>query len=391
MNAETGKCGPALLVLAPGTLGRLGEYVSGTTLFLEYLCEACGCTATALTPERLWRNRGGMVFPRRSFSGGLEILRKGLDDSRIHEEDYEYFLQRLEGRQYDVLLDMNGTNPEFRDILVEKFDVPVILTVEQAGVRAGLSLEPSPSEETVSEEWKKTLDRIDAVVSWHLNDMNRLDVIGDGSVPAHHVFYAVGLMRSRDEYISLPRNMKRACCVGSLYANRSHWKRSYELEQAVRLVLDNTPIEEFLICGFPADREAEDMLERLKARHGNKVRHVFHPGDRDASIREIAQSSFLYNPIGGNQIGSTPVEAWATETPLILTGSDFGNHLEDSILCKDIEQLPHWINLLHSDSTLRSRIVANGSKRYDQSFTAKGMALNYLRVINECIEKRNAK
>ena len=380
-----------ILVLAPGTLGRLGNYVSGSTLFLEELCAAHGDRVTVLSPERLWRNRGGAVYPRYERSGGFEIMRKGLDDSHVLAEDYAYFLERLEGRRFDVLLDLNDTTPEFRRILARTFDLPVILTVEQAGARAGLPLSPGhPGEGALSKSWRHVLDEVDAVVTWHINDIPRLGRIGDNRVPVHHIYYAVGLLRSVEEYAALPRDRFQGCCVGSLYAEPTHWKRSHELEAAVPLILERTPVREFLICGPAADAEASAMLDRIKARHGDRVRHIFLPGDRDASIAEIAKSGFLYNPIGGNQIGSTPVEAWATGTPLILTGSTFGEHLRDCVQC-GLDDLPLWVNRLYEDKKLLRRITTQGKRNYEASFSPQGMARGYRDVIMQCLARHGRK
>lgn len=377
--------GLSVLVLAPGTLGRLGNYVSGTTLLLEELCAQYDDRVTVLSPERLWRNRGGAVYPKYECAGNFEIYRKGLDDGGVLPKDYDYLLNRIDGRSFDVLLDMNDTNPEFRRVLVETFGCPVILTVEQAGARAGLPLSPkNPEEGTLSSEWKGLLDEVDAVVTWHINDIPRLNFIGNHRVPVHHIYYAVGLLRSPEEYGRLARNPLRGCCVGSLYGEANHWKRSWELEQALKLLFDRTPLKDFLICGPAADTEAEAMLARIKQQYGSCVKHIFLPGDRDASIAEIAKSAFLYNPIGGNQIGSTPVEAWATGTPLILTGSHFGTHQKDCVQCT-VGDLPVWVNRLVEDEDFVRHITTRGRINYARYFSPDGMARRYRDVILQCL------
>lgn len=378
--------GLRLLVLAPGTLGRLGNYVSGTTLFLEYLCEQYNDRVTVLSPERLWRNRGGAIFPRFEKNGHFEIFRKGLHDHCVLPEDFDYFLKKLKGRSFDVLLDMNDTCPEFRRMLVAKYHIPVVLTVEQAGVRAGLPLSPQfPQEGILSPEWHSTLSEVDAVVTWHINDIQRLEQIGDGKVPVYHIYYAVGLLRPMEAYDQLPETPLRGCSVGSLYADPGHWKRSWELEPALEILFDSTPLQEFLICGPTADKASEQMVSRLKKRYPNRIVHCFYPGDRDAAIAEIAKSAFLYNPIGGNQIGSTPVEAWATGTPLLLTGSTFGRHLENCIHCS-MEDLPIWVNRIFKDELFVKKITSNGRKNYQRYFSPESMANAYRKIITDCLD-----
>lgn len=352
-----------ILALFPGTIGYLDNYVAATTILLQTLCDDYGCEVTAIAPEAFWRVPG-RLYPRVSEHGALKIFRKGGNPQHILPEDHQYFLDVLQGETFDIFWDFNDTSPTFRRKIIQKFDTPVLLTVERAGERLKRA------------RWHQTIKEVQGVVTWLRDDIPRLEEIGAGLAPARHITFGLHIMGGLDDYAAKPRNPRQGCTVGSLAADGTHWKRSWELEQAIPLLLEQTPLETFVICGRTLDAEADAMVKRLLQKYPTKVQYVHFPADKIASVSLMAQSAFHYTPIGGGQIGSAPIEALATGTPLLSTALRLGEHMHESLHCT-LDDLSYWVNRLFDEPFLWQTLSKKGKHLYEKEFTVHAMAEKY--------------
>jgi hypothetical protein len=366
-----------ILSVSAGTLGFLDTYVSGTTLCYMAMGKNHGAHTTAICPARMWRARGGRVYPPFESHPHFEVIRKGDNDARIEPEDYGYFLEQLAGRTFDVLSDLNGTNLELTGLLQDEFQIPAVLTVEQAGSRAGLPVDACAAYPPLSADWQAILRQMSAVITWHINDIGRLAVIGGGIVPVHHVYFGLDMPASAQKLACEPKDREQACYIGSIFANPAHWKCSAELEQAVPLILEHTPIRKFCICGSCADGQAQPLIDRLVSRYPGRILYEDFKTDREAALAVLAQSFFVYTPVGHNQIGCLPVEAWALRTPILMTNSTYVEDRITGIRPAALDDIPDRIQELYRDGELYRTIQDNGRKHYEAHFTPNAMAAAY--------------
>jgi glycosyltransferase involved in cell wall biosynthesis len=374
-----------ILSLSVGTLGYLKNYVSGTTLCYELMGSRHGAHTVNLSPEVFLKFKDGSKYPEYDNYGHLECIRKG-EHIWIDSDDYCWFLQRIANRQFDIISNLNGVNLDLTKFLKEQLNIPCVFTFEQAGARAGYPLYNTSTEvisEKAHQEWSRILDLADGIITWHINDIPRLEQIGASKIDVYHAKYALVLSDRFQELKTLPKKRDQAAFVGSIIGARGHWKRCWEIAEVVPFLLEQTPVEQFIICGTIVDREGREIVCQLQNRYPDQVRHVCFPSDKSASEKVITESYFVYTPIGGNQIGSVPVECWALETPILLTGSDFGTDGIDCIRPEGLPDMSQKICELYKNAKLYQRIQANGRKRYGSEFTPEIMADRYFAIFEE--------
>ena len=371
-----------VLSVCPGTLGYLDSYVSGTTLCYMTMGKNHGAHTTALCPARMWRARGGKIYPPFENHEHFQVIRKGDNDLRIEPEDYDYFLNQVTGRTFDIISDLNGTNREFTKILQDTFQIPAVLTVEQAGCRAGLPLDICDQYPPLTADWQSTIRQMSAVITWHINDINRLSVIGGGVVPVWHVYFGLDIPSSVRHLAFQNKNKGRASYVGSIFADPDHWKKSAELAEVVPLILEHTPVQEFYICGTCADSYAEPMINQLLLKYPGRVIYKDLKTDRESALRVIAESFFVYTPVGHNQIGCLPVEAWALRTPILMTNSTYIKDRITGMRPDRLTDIPARIEELYRSSELYRTIQDNGRRHYEAYFTPDAMAASYYKIFS---------
>ncbi len=371
-----------ILSLSVGTLGYLKNYVSSTTRCYELMGSRHGTHTVNLSPEIFLKFKDGSRYPEYDNYGHLECIRKG-ENIWIDPDDYAWFLQRIGKRQFDMISNLNGVNLDLTRYLKDQLKIPCVFTFEQAGARAGYPLHNN-SKDVISEKmhqaWLQVLDLADGIITWHINDIARLEQIGASKVNVYHTKYALVLSDQYRALRVLPKKRNQAAFVGSFIGARNHWKRCWEIAEVVPLLIEQTPVEQFIICGTIVDPEGQEIVCQLRNRYPDQVRHVCYPSDKSASEQVIAESYFVYTPIGGNQIGSVPVECWALETPLLLTGSDFGTDGIDCIRPEGLFSITQKICELHKNAQRYQRIQANGRKRYESEFTPEVMADSYFAI-----------
>ena len=378
-----------ILSLSVGTLGYLKNYIAGTTKCYELMGSRHGAHTVNLSPQVLMKFKDGSKFPEYDNYGHLECIRKG-DQLTINPKDYAWFIQELGQRRFDIISNLNGVNLDFTKYLKNHFKIPCVFTFEQAGARAGLSLNSSSAEvvsKNSNHDWLQILDIADGVITWHINDIPRLEQIGMSKVNVFHAKYALVLSEKYRDLRRMSKKRHQAAFVGSVIGARDHWKRCWEMEEVIPILIEQTPVKQFIICGTIVDEEAQKMICRLQRKYPNQVKHVCYPADRHSSEQVIAESFFIYTPIGGNQIGSVPVECWALGTPIMITGSDFGTDGIDCIRPKNLLEIKQKVCNLYEKASLYSRLQDRGKKRYELEFAPEIMADTYFNIFKNIRNK----
>ena len=222
--------------------------------------------------------------------------------------------------------------------------------------------------------WPWLLRRVTGVITCNPADVPYLDTLACRGVPVWHVPWCSEL----GDYEPAPSRLDlRAAYVGAF----SEFKNTAELRVAVPLVLEHTPVREFVLVGGGET----DLVADLRARYAERVRHM--TGLTRPEVLHLLSGSFCaYTPVvrgGWGFIG----DCWGTGTPLIASHDAYAfEHGVDALVADGPEEVPDAVNALCQDAALYARLQEGGRRRHERH-AARAVGEGYRRALEQVLDR----
>jgi glycosyltransferase involved in cell wall biosynthesis len=176
--------------------------------------------------------------------------------------------------------------------------------------------------------------------------------------------------------LNTPEGVPVALALGRLHSNKA-------LDVLIKAAA-SVPDLWVWIAGEGEERAALESLARALD-VSERVRFLGWRTDKAALFK--AADMCVY-PSRQEPFGNVVIESWAYGTPLVTTNSTGPAWLvrngEDAILTPvdDVQALAEGISLLISDSRLAAKLIENGKKRIDESFSEEVIVSQYLELFD---------
>jgi glycosyltransferase involved in cell wall biosynthesis len=312
--------------------------------------------------------------PYKSFSEMMWIPQKRLGACRAILHD----------SRPDVILCSQEYNMRLALLLREQQDVPIVLVTEYGGdladgvkrgrrARTFLPLLGVPARG--KRFWAWLCQNSAAVITAYPGDGAREEELSGYGSPVYHVPWCNELPVYRPVE---RREPSRAAYVGTF----SRKKNTQEFGVTIPLILEHTPVEEFIAVGSGDI----GVVNKLVKQYGPRMRHVAGLSRR-AALELLSGCYFAYTPVkrgGWGFIG----DCWGTRTPLVVTHNDYQlNDGMDAVVVSSSHDIPQAVMRLYKDEDLYKTLQEQGFCRH-KAHTARAVGDQYRQVLREAVDGR---
>lgn len=339
--------------------------------FIYAILHKKGSKLALITGKSSGARAGGIRLPSYEEEDGVPI-------HRVYNNPQEMFMlprRRLKNvlkiateLNPDLIYCHSADNVPLALLLRKYFKIPIVLHVEIAGA--------IPTQKFVG-SWKMRTLRLllrlptkgPAHWSWLCKNT---DAIITSNPPDQRILASLSRYGAQVYYLPWPANIPVGC---QLQQNRNKergifagllvpFKNTQEFEWVLPLILQKTPIKEFIIIGIGSHSA---IINKLKLQFGDAIRYI--PKlPRCEVIRLISGSYFAFTPVqkgGWGFIG----DCWAVETPLLMFNNIFLSKELDPCVAKTGEDLVQKINQLYEDPPFYRKLQSIGNDEYKKRTT----------------------
>lgn len=294
--------------------GVAKEYSWQHTLFEELA--HLGCSIEVISARKAWDPRGGKVYPKDEQYEGIRYHRLYSDIPAFKKNltnDVNFIVSSL-GGEFDVVWTFHQANWMAGIEFAAKLKAKHILTCEQAfrtsGYQAG----------QLTDRWKEIQSTTDLIISWADQDKENESKIGVKYLPFGGCFKDIEL---KTVGYGIKLQNPYAIYQGSL---SSAFKNQDAMFQDISWLLDKTPIERFVINGYPLTEGSKRILDNLQKRWKNRFYYEMLIG-RETVLNTLKGALYGYSPMRPAILSNFPYEAFGIGVPMympyIKNGADF--------------------------------------------------------------------
>jgi len=174
-------------------------------------------------------------------------------------------------------------------------------------------------------------------------------------------------------------NKRTGIHIGSL----EDFKNAPELVKAIPLILDKSETDNFIVVG--PGKYSSDII-KLADLYTPRLKYI-ESVPRLEALRLLRSAGYGYTQVIDSGIGFVG-DCWGTGTPLITT-HDLDGLLQkdvDTLIANDLQELPQTINSLINSEKLYNQLKHNGLKRYKNTYTARAVGEEFLKVLSKVID-----
>ena len=323
-----------------------------------------------------------------SIMGGMEIHRIFWDfreQASVPHEKYRQVYDLAENINPDIILCSQQKNMHLALRLKRDLKIPIVLLVEFAYDRKNpfrligkkhLFKFNMAAALPAKIYWMWLCRHASAIITCYHRDQLNFKKLSSFNTPLFYVPWPAA--PTNININAVKKNLGRGIYIGAL----TEHKNIQEFTTTLPLILDRTPVKEFLIIGSGM---SEDVVYGLKTRYPGRISHM--PSvPRDKALELIAGSYFAYTPAlygGWGFFG----DCWSMKTPVVATHNDYALiNGQDSLICNK-ESISDTINQLYNDENLYHKLVEEGYARFCRSHRAEVIGERYLEILKSVILK----
>lgn len=283
------------------------------------------------------------------------------EQSAFFVKKYDQALNIAQQFKPDIIFCSHQFNMSIAERLQGNFRIPIVLFVEFARkperlYRRRFYIGWKPLANIVGNiHWMSMAKKAEVIITSYQDDMKFASSLSRYGTRIYYVPWCnhIPVEINRNE---IQARAKRGIYVGSFVK----WKNVGEFALTIPLILEKTPIKEFVFIGPSYN---VDVIRVLRKKFGKRVDYQ-ETVPRIVALKMMQESFFAYTPVkfgGWGFIG----DSWGVKTPLVATHNDYGlKDNIDTIIVRDITRIHEEINRLYANPHQYVTLQEGGFTRY---------------------------
>ena len=356
-----------ILWISPGVNKKLDDYVY-VLLYLKKM----GLDITVMC-SRSFHPKGkgeGLEYENMDGIPIYRIYRDFSEQSSYPIKQYNQVYNIAREFQPDIIFCSQQFNMFIAQRLKKDLHIPIVLLVEFANdplklVKRRWYLGLKPLAHPVADlYWRWLSKNTKAIITSYIGDKKYLKELSRYGTPVYYVPWCNHIPNEISTR-EAKKNTLRGIYVGSL----SKWKNTDEFGATIPIILEHTPVKEFVIIG---PRSGMDVVTKLKKQYGERVKYI-ESLPRVEALKLIQDSFFAYTPVKSGGWGFMG-DSWGVKTPLIVTHNEYElKNRVDAMIVYDVEKIDITINHLYKNHDLYKALQREGYQRYRRFHTAESV------------------
>jgi len=286
----------------------------------------------------------------------------------------------------DIIMNSQQLNMHIAHKLKKDLGIPIILVVEYAknpfkliNRRWYLGLKPF-GYAVAKVYWRWLSRQSSAIITSFVGDKKYLKELSKYDTPVYYVPWCNQIPPEIENYNN-KKNKYRGIYIGSI----SQQKNTNEFEKTIPIILQHTPIKQFMVVG---PGSGVSIINNLRQQYKQQIKYL-ESLSRIEALKLIQSSFFSYTPVkegGWGFIG----DSWGVKTPLIVTHNEYEfNDRKDALVVDRLENIANVVNELYHDDSLYRTLQEKGYERYRKFHSAESIAQSLYKIISDTINSNS--
>ncbi len=338
--------------------------------------------------SRTYVSKGRVMVPKYEDMDGIPIFRVHgtfKEQSSGLIKKYNEVYKTAKKFHPDIIFCSQQFNMFIAQRLKKDLHIPIVLLVEFANdplklVKRRWYLGLKPLAHPVADlYWRWLSKNTKAIITSYIGDKKYLKGLSRYGTQVYYIPWCNHIPSE----ISL-RPVKKKTLRGVYVGSLSKWKNTDEFAKTVPVILELTPVKEFVIVG---PGSGVDVVKKLKKQYGERVKYI-ESLPRVEALKLIQDSFFAYTPVKSGGWGFIG-DSWGVKTPLIITHNEYEfKGRIDSLIVDDLDIIHLRINELYENPQLYRKLQESGFKRYQRDHSAKSVGDKLLGVFESVWSRR---